>query len=259
MITLQEKKYVKQVFSKNREAYVQSSTHANGDDLSLMIKWLQPGMTMVALDIATGGGHVAKQLASHVKQVTATDITEEMLINTSRHLLQYKNISFETADAEALPYLDQTFDIVTCRIAAHHFPNPEKFVAEVSRVLKPNGQFLFIDNIAAEEKQLDVFINTLEKIRDYSHVRALKISEWKQLLERQHFTIGKQQSRKKKLSYNAWVKRTLDTKTARDKVSDFIFHASKEVSDYYEVKLQDNEIQSFAIDEWMVLCYKGNS
>ncbi|MBM7598659.1 ubiquinone/menaquinone biosynthesis C-methylase UbiE [Virgibacillus halotolerans] len=254
---MQEKEYVKQVFSKNKEAYVQSTTHANGDDLSLMVKWLQPDTTMNALDIATGGGHVAKRLANDVKEVTATDITEDMLTNTSRHLQQYKNISFEVADAEALPFQDRTFDIVTCRIAAHHFPHPDQFLSEVYRVLKPNGQFLFIDNVAADKKPLDQFINTLEKMRDYSHVRSLKISEWEQLLEKQHLTIEKQQSRKKVLPFESWVTRTLDTKAAHDKVSDFILRASKEILEYYDVKLQDDQIQSFAIDEWMVLCHKG--
>lgn len=254
-----EKEYVKQIFAKNKEAYIQSATHANGDDLPLMVKWVQPDTAMIVLDIATGGGHVAKQLSGYVKHVTATDITEEMLINTSRHLQQYKNISFEVADAEALPFPDCQFDVVTCRIAAHHFPHPDRFIAEVYRVLKPDGLFLLIDNVAAEQNKLEQFINTLEKLRDYSHVRCLKVSEWKQLLQKQHFMIAKQRSRKKVLPYQEWVARTLNTRATRDKVSKFILDADKEIQYHYDINLRDNQIQSIAIDEWMVLCHKENS
>lgn len=255
-IALREKEYVKQIFSKNKEAYVQSSTHAKGNDLTIMIDWLKPDASMIALDIATGGGHTAKKLAKHVKQVTATDITEDMLLNTKRHLQNHKNMIFEIADAENLPYQANTFDIITCRIAAHHFPHPELFIAEVHRVLKPNGQFLFIDNVASEKNVNDHFINTLEKMRDYSHVRALKISQWQQFLQKYSLIIIKQESRKKVLPYEEWLNRTLDTKETREKVSGFILDAPKEIQSYYQVRLHDYKIQSFVIDEWMVLCKK---
>lgn len=256
---MKEKEFVKQVFTKNKEAYVRSSTHAAGNDLPLMIEWLKPDSTMIALDLATGGGHVAKYLSENVMEVIATDITQEMLLNTKKCLQDYKNINFAIADAEKIPYQAHSFDIVTCRIAAHHFPNPALFIAEVHRVLKPNGQFLFIDNVTSEEPAYDKFINTLEKMRDYSHVRSLQIPEWKQLFKKYGLTVIKQQSRKKILPYKEWVNRTLDNTKEIDKVSRFILDAKKDLLNYHQVKTQDNEIQSFAIDEWMVLCKKNNS
>jgi ubiquinone/menaquinone biosynthesis C-methylase UbiE len=172
------KKDVKNVFSKNRKVYVSSSTHSNSSDLTLLTEWLHSNSDMIVLDIATGGGHTAKRLSPYVKRVVATDITKKMLENAADHLIGYSNIDYIIADAEHLPFLNNTFDIVTCRIAAHHFPNPDQFICEVKRVLKEKGKFLLIDNIAPNNEIFDSFINRLEKIRDYSHVRSLKIDEW---------------------------------------------------------------------------------
>ncbi|WP_099158031.1 class I SAM-dependent methyltransferase [Virgibacillus ndiopensis] len=253
---MKEKDHVKEVFSKNKEAYVSSSTHSSGVDLPLMIEWLNPETTMIALDIATGGGHVAKQLSGHVGNIIATDLTEEMLENTAQHLNSFNNISYKVADAENLPFDDNAFDIVTCRIAAHHFPNPEKFVSEVSRVLKSGGQFIFIDNIAPEDHALDKFNNTLEKMRDYSHVRSRTVSEWKNIFDEYGLKILKEETRKKTLPYREWVTRTLDNKNDRNKVEQFIMDASGDIKKYFQVKVEDGSIESFAIDEWMVLSWK---
>lgn len=99
------KQKVKEVFGKNADKYVTSSSHAKGDDLPLIVEWLQPKKTWTALDIATGGGHVTKTLAPHVATVFSTDLTEEMLENTAKHLRgSFDNIQYVVADAEALPF-----------------------------------------------------------------------------------------------------------------------------------------------------------
>ncbi|GAB3067759.1 class I SAM-dependent methyltransferase [Virgibacillus ainsalahensis] len=251
-----EKDNVRRVFSKSKEAYVTSSTHAKGSDLPLLIKWLEPKENMKVLDIATGGGHTAKYVSHYVKTVIATDLTKEMLENTARHLRACTNIEYVVADAEDLPFLNNTFDIVTCRIAAHHFPNPEAFISEVQRVLNKNGKFLFIDNIASEEPILDKFINRLEKMRDYSHVRSLKISEWKQILHRNNLSVTQMQLRKKTLPFEEWLARTLTKEEAKTEVRNFILDAAKEIQDYFQIKIEGRDIQTFTIDEWMILCQK---
>ncbi|SEQ60249.1 Methyltransferase domain-containing protein [Virgibacillus subterraneus] len=250
---MREKVDVKRVFSKNKEAYVTSSTHAFGKDLSLMINWLQPKSTMKVLDIATGGGHVAKNLANHVEEVVATDITEEMLENTALYLESHKNIYYAVADAEDLPFTGENFDIVTCRIAAHHFPNPERFIAEVNRVLKPEGQFLLIDNIAPEDCKFDQFINSLEKMRDHSHIRSRSLIEWKNLFVDHDLSIIKEQTHKKVLPFREWVQRTLDDDETIQHVGQFILESDNETKNYFQVDTEDDIIHSFAIDEWMAL------
>ncbi|RDW18494.1 class I SAM-dependent methyltransferase [Oceanobacillus arenosus] len=253
---MNEKQYVKQFFSKNKQAYVTSSTHANGSDLSVLVDWLQPNKDMIALDIATGGGHVARKLAPNVNRLFATDITKEMLEYTSTHLQLYSNINYIIADAESLPFLDNTFDIITCRIAAHHFPNPDRFIQEVQRVLKSNGRFLLIDNVGLEEPSIDIFINSLEKMRDYSHSRSLKITEWEKLFSSNHLIVLKQERRKKTLPYNEWVHRALDNKSKIEEVKQYILAANTKIKDYFQIKAEHEEIKEFTIDEWMVLCQK---
>lgn len=253
---MNEKENVKSAFARNSNAYVTSSTHSTGTDLPLLINWLEPSSTMIALDIATGGGHVAKHLSKHVARVIASDLTKEMLDNTANHLKSYENISYKVADAEKLPFEDNTFDIVTCRIAAHHFPKPEKFINEVHRVLKPDGKFIFIDNIAPDNIMLDKFVNTLEKMRDYSHFRSHSILEWKDLFYKNKFTIVKEKTRKKTLPYKEWIDRTLDNEKSKYEVTAHIKNAPPEVHKYFEITINQDDIQSFAIDEWMVMSKK---
>ncbi|MCP8616383.1 class I SAM-dependent methyltransferase [Salirhabdus salicampi] len=243
-------------FSKNANEYVTSETHAKGDDLPLMVKWLGLNKEQVILDIATGGGHVAKALAPHVKQVVATDLTQAMLQNTAIHLQDYENIFYVRADAEDLPFVQQQFDIVTCRIAPHHFPNPLQFVKEVARVLKKEGTFILIDNVVPEDEDLGTFMNTFEKLRDHSHNECLSVTGWEQLLSQVGFRIEKIQNRKKTFDFPVWLNRTTETEEERRAVIDFIRSSEKKYQDYFQVRYNDHQIKSLTIDEAMMLCTK---
>lgn len=251
---MKEKEQVKEIFGRYSEAYVTSAVHAKGADLSQMDEWIKPEADMNLLDIATGGGHVAKLLSSRFKHVFATDLTERMLANTERHLREHENIFFVVADAENLPFLDNSFDYVSCRIAAHHFPDPAAFIREVVRVLRPGGKFIFIDNVASENDKYDAFINSLEKERDYSHVRSLKTSEWTSLLEESGLDIIRQASRKKRLPYKEWVNRTLEDPEKINEITEQLQHAVKDIKNYFNIIIENDHVQSFELDEWMVLC-----
>lgn len=254
----QVKNKVIEQFGKNAEKYVTSNSHAKGKDLPQLVEWLQPDKTSVALDIATGGGHVAKALAPHVSQVFATDLTKDMLANTKKYLDQFsENISYVIADAENLPFLDDTFDIVTCRIAPHHFPNPKKFIHEVARVLKPSGTFLMIDNVAPNKANLAVFMNTLEKLRDDSHAKCLTVDEWRTLFSECGLTEIKSELRKKTYKFPSWVERTANSQSQIDSVYQYISNGSKEIQQYFNVKVVGENVDSLQIDEWMVHCKKS--
>lgn len=244
-------------FGKHAEKYVTSEIHAKGTDLNTLIEWLQPQKSEIVLDIATGGGHVAKALSPHIGQVFATDLTRDMLANTARHLKQVSdNVSYIIADAENLPFLDDTFDIVTCRIAAHHFPNPQDFIKEVARVLKPNGSFLLIDNVSPIEEHLAQFMNTLELLRDESHSRCLSVEEWQELFSKSNLKEVQSQLRKKTYTFPSWVERTANSQEQINRVNQYIFDANEEIQKYFNVSYENAEIQSMQIDEWMVMCKK---
>ncbi|TCZ80053.1 class I SAM-dependent methyltransferase [Paenibacillus albiflavus] len=251
------KQAVKDQFSKNANKYVTSESHAKSDDLPLLTTWLDPQSNWIVLDVATGGGHVTKQLAPYVDYVLATDLTHEMLHAARQFISQSAdNVNYVVADAESLPFLDQSFDAITCRIAAHHFPNPNRFILEAVRVLKPNGKLLLIDNIASENKSFDHFVNKLEHLRDRSHVRCYTLSEWSTWINAAGFEEMNSRIRKKTLLFPSWVERTTESDEQIDEVKQHLLQASPEIHNYIKLVKVADEIVSFAIDEWMVLLKK---
>ncbi len=245
-------------FSQNAEKYVTSPSHAQGSDLKLLVEWLRPQPDWVALDVATGGGHVAKALSPHVAHVFATDLTPQMLANTARHLTAAcRNIWYVVADAEGLPFLDGTFDLITCRIAAHHFPRPDRFVREAARVLKPGGLFLLIDNVAPADKELAAFMNTFERLRDESHARCLGESEWRALFAEAGLVEQKSRLRKKRYDFPAWASRTAASPEQVREVATYLLAADETARSYFAVTANEETVVSLEVDEWMCLCQKA--
>jgi ubiquinone/menaquinone biosynthesis C-methylase UbiE len=241
------KKDVQAQFGRNAESYVISQGHAKGDDLKKLLEIFRGDEEDHVLDVATGGGHVANALAPIVKQVTALDLTAEILraaekfINGNGHV----NVSFVQGDAEAMPFADQSFDMVTCRIAAHHFPRVHQFIHEVMRVLKKGGEFYLIDNVAPEEEEMDHFYNEVEKRRDYSHQRALKKSEWIKGLELQGFEIYEMYSFKKKFNYDPWCDRMKLDGERKESLTRFMLNTSAKIKNKFSIEQEDNRILSF--------------
>lgn len=178
-----QKAAVQNQFGLNAEKYARSGVFARGESLSELVRLTDPQPTWVALDVATGGGHCAFAIAPQVKRVIATDITQPMLDAAERVARErwLKNVEFELADAEALPYDDGQFDLVTCRIAAHHFGDPGKAVREMARVCKRGGQVAVIDGIAPADRASADELNAWEIERDPSHVGLLTINGWSSL------------------------------------------------------------------------------
>jgi SAM-dependent methyltransferase len=161
-------------------AYVRSATHARGADLARLRELAAPRSTERLLDVATGGGHTALAFAPAVRQVVASDLTREMLRAAREHIAAQgiANMYYCQAPAEALPFAAASFDLVLCRVAAHHFADIRAFVREAARVLRPGGRLLVSDHIGLEDADLDAFMDRFERWRDPSHVRAYSFAEW---------------------------------------------------------------------------------
>ncbi|MFP5110456.1 class I SAM-dependent methyltransferase [Neobacillus sp. C211] len=241
------KKDVQQQFGKSADSYVSSAIHKDGNDLQKLLEIATVTGEEELLDVATGGGHTANAFASCVKKVTALDLTPEMLVAAQKYILGngHQNVEFKVGDAEILPFPDGVFDIVTCRIAPHHFPDVNKFVEEVHRVLKPSGQFLLDDNVVPEEEDYDLFYNTIEKWRDYSHFRAWKKSEWLRMLEISGFEIFEWHRFEKTFHYEPWCNRMNLPEDEKDKLTQFILNASPKVKEKFKITIRDNQIISF--------------
>lgn len=175
------KSQAQQRFGQRAQGYVSSENHAKGGDLERLIELAQPQPGWLALDVATGGGHTALKFAPHVARLIASDLTPAML-GAARDFIRGKgatNVNFSAADAESLPFAGGTFDLVTCRIAPHHFPDVFRFVQECARVLKPVGLLLVQDQLVPDDDRAARYLDAFERLRDPSHNRIYAEYEWR--------------------------------------------------------------------------------
>jgi len=215
-----EKALVQQKFGAAAADYAASCVHARGPSLARVVDLVAPQSGWRMLDVATGAGHTGLAFAPHVAHVIASDITEEMLAEARKLAAEkgFTNVETARADAAALPFKDASFDLVTCRLAAHHFPEPGAFVAEVGRVLRPGGVLALVDNISPDGtidphtspvalRDAAAVYNAFERLRDPSHARCLGLGEWLALLERGGFAIVHQEHIDQDIAFRPWVQR----------------------------------------------------
>jgi SAM-dependent methyltransferase len=171
---------VKQQFGPHAQNYVASADHARGESLDRLLALLPFQADWRALDVGTGGGHTALALAPRVREVVASDISVEMLSAAEAFIRSrgVANVIFREAEAGALPFGGGEFDLVACRLAAHHFPDCGQFVRESARVLRPGGWLAVIDNITPPEAAAARHINAFEKLRDPSHGWEYSAPDW---------------------------------------------------------------------------------
>lgn len=213
------KTLVQKQFGANAANYSTSVVHAKGASLARLVELVKPEKDWIALDIATAAGHTAAAFAPHVAKVIASDLTPEMLAEARKLAKErgFSNMETAAADAEDLPFGDSMFDLVTCRIAPHHFPDVAAFVAESRRVLKPGGIFALVDNVTPDAETAPGFgqsdldeaakaYNAFEKLRDPSHGRALSTAEWLELIAAKGLAILHKEHAPKAMDFAAWCK-----------------------------------------------------
>ena len=176
---------VRQQFGAVADAYAVSTYHANGPDLAAMITAAELTGSEQVLDMGCGAGHSALAAAAKAAHVTALDVTPEMLdvaasLAADRGLT---NMTFKQGDVSALPFADASFDVITSRVSAHHYADPVTALSEAFRVLRPAGRFLLVDSVAPEDATQDTFYNCFELLRDSSHVRNWRATEWLRMLK----------------------------------------------------------------------------
>jgi ubiquinone/menaquinone biosynthesis C-methylase UbiE len=202
------KSLVQEQFGATARSYLTSKPHAQGKSLDRLVELTQPRPDWQVLDVATGAGHTAYAFAPHVARVWATDITEEMLnvVREQAGKRSLANLRVAYAKAEGLPFEDETFDLVTCRIAPHHFESIPRFLDEVRRVLKRSGTFALVDNVVPEGSVGD-YINAFERFRDPSHIRAWTLQEWRDALRRHGFAVAHEEQMGKTMEFSSWAGR----------------------------------------------------
>jgi SAM-dependent methyltransferase len=212
-------KDVRAQFGRTAAAYVSSATHASGEDLERLIALAAPHGRERALDLGCGVGHTLRRIAPLVHFAVGADATLEMMQAGRASVVTAANAAFAQTDASVLPFADATFDLVTCRLAAHHFHDAASAFREVARVLRPAGRFVLVDNYAPADPALDTFINELETLRDASHVRNHTVDGWRRLLEDAGLRAGIDSDvLTTKLTIDSWLERSQTPADRADEV-----------------------------------------
>jgi ubiquinone/menaquinone biosynthesis C-methylase UbiE len=239
---------VKEQFGANAAFYLTHAPHAQGKSLERLVALTAPRPDWHVLDIATGGGHVAYAFAPHVARVWATDITEEMLTQVRSEAARrgLGSIRAAYAKAEMLPFEDRSFDLVTCRIAPHHFDSIPDFLAETARVLKPDGVLAVVDNVVPAGTVGD-YVNAFERFRDPSHLRAWTAMEWRAAFDRAGFAVAHAEELHKRMVLAKWAERHDATMQAFLRA--MLMEATPGVAAFFDVQDADSDKLSFRLSE----------
>jgi ubiquinone/menaquinone biosynthesis C-methylase UbiE len=204
-------------FGARADAYLKSSVHAQGADLDRLRSLTERIRPARALDLGCGAGHASFAMArGGAGRITAFDPSAEMLAVVAREAAGRGHGTLETqvGSAEMLPFANGTFEIVATRYSAHHWTHVARALTECARVLKPGGRLVVIDVIAPEEQVLDTPLQVIEFLRDRSHVRNYRVSEWSGMLREAGFAPPSVDSWKLPLEFPSWVAR-IGTSAAR--------------------------------------------
>ena len=209
-------------FNRQSDRYGKSHILADTQDVELGLRGVLVPSGGTALDVATGGGHTALWLARHGWKVTAGDIAPRMLENAEK-LCMEAGFSIETRlfPAEEMPFDDGSFDLLTVRVAPHHFSSPQRFVQETARVLKPGGHFLLIDGtVPDDDPETEEWLHCVEKWRDPSHGRLLSRKAWEDLANESGLKVVRSELQPRKQPDLSWYFETRRAGGNPDAVSD---------------------------------------
>lgn len=206
---MDSKSSVQQQFGPVATRYATSAVHAGGPDLAAMLQAVSVRGDERVLDAGCGAGHTALAFAPHVAEVIAVDLTMAMLAQVRRLAKErgLANVVAERGDVEKLQFPDASFDLVTTRYSAHHWPHPEAAMQEFARVLKPGGTLLLDDVVAPPAPLPDTFLNAIELLRDPSHVRDHSVAQWQAMMEAAGFSAECIGQWPLFLEFESWVAR----------------------------------------------------
>jgi ubiquinone/menaquinone biosynthesis C-methylase UbiE len=240
-------------WEKAAEAYA-TGEHKSGRELLLVVDFAAPRGTERALDIGTGAGHTALALAPRVSSVVLTDPVPTMLATARRLFTEagIRNAEFVEAVAERLPFPDASFDIVTTRLAAHHFDDVALAFREVARVLRPGGIFIFIDTLAPEDSVSAAYQDEVEALRDPTHRRIYSQREWIAFCDQAGLRVGKIEVVRKAHEFEPWLERGGEDAATKERVRARFLDAPASAVHDLEIVVADGRVKSFT-DRKLVL------
>lgn len=242
-------------YATRAQAYLTSAVHAQGEDLKRMASLIGSRPDAIALDMGCGGGHVAFQMAGLVNKVVAYDLTDAMLTTVAAEAQRrgLPNIVTKQGAAETLPCPDASFDVVATRYSAHHWHSFTEGLAQMHRALKPHGLALFMDVVTPGVPLLDTWLQSMELLRDASHVRNASLAEWTSTLTSLGFAVGEVEKYRLRLEFNSWTERMNTPATHVAAIRSLQQRAAAAVTNYFEIE-QDG---SFTVDTVLIAAHKA--
>lgn len=229
---------VNQQFSSQAKAYLTSSVHATGRDLERLSARLADFPHATVLDMGCGAGHASFIAAARVRSVVAYDLSSQMLdvVASAAQTRGITNLSTSQGYAEILPFEEATFDVVISRYSAHHWHDVGKALREVKRVLKPGGVVIFMDILSPGHPVLDIWLQTIEALRDTSHVRDYASGEWLRMFNEAGLAIRYINCDKLAIDFTSWIARMRTPVVLADAIRAYQKSAADEVRHYYELQ-----------------------
>lgn len=229
---------VAQQFGQVADNYRTSSVHAAGEDLIQLVTHAVPTGHDRVLDAGSGAGHTSVAIAPRVASVMCVDLSESMLAQ-GRRLAEERglqNIEFRLADVENLPFASHSFDIIVSRYSAHHWPNPQRALAEFRRLLLPQGRLVIGDIVSFDDFTADTHLQAIELLRDRSHVRDHTVSAWLTMLETGGFAAQVPFTWPLRLDFTSWVERIATPADDIGMIRRLLDHAPEEVRSLLQVE-----------------------
>lgn len=225
-------------FSSQASAYLTSAVHAAGRDLERLSARLAAFPQARLLDMGCGAGHASFVAAAQVKEVVAYDLSEQMLavVRDAAHTRGLSNLTTQQGYAEVLPFDDSSFDVVISRYSAHHWHDVGRALREVKRVLKPGGTVIFMDVMSPGHPVLDIWLQTVEALRDTSHVRNYSSGEWLSMLNEAGLVSQNLLCDRLHLEFSSWVARMRTPAVLAEAIRAYQQSASDEVQRYFELQ-----------------------
>jgi ubiquinone/menaquinone biosynthesis C-methylase UbiE len=244
---MQQQLLTAHLFGSNAAQYLTSPVHSAGADLDKLIDVAAASQATRVLDLGCGAGHASYALArAGVKEVVAYDLAPAMLAVVAAEAQSRGHTQIRTSEgpAESLPFPDTDFDLVVTRYSAHHWLDMRRGIHEAARVLKRGGTLIVIDVMSPEIPLLDTVLQTVEILRDRSHVRNYRESEWRGVLTGQGFSEPACHRWKLPMEFDGWVAR-IGTSAPRIEALQTVFdELPAEAREYFSVGAN----RSFAID-----------
>ena len=245
---------VERQFSQVAEHYRTSAVHAAGEDLARLVEAAALSGQETVLDAGSGAGHTALAVAPYAARVTSVDLSASMLAQGRRLALErgLGNVHFEVGDVEALTFADGSFDVVTSRYSAHHWPHPQVALREIHRVLRPGGRFVLSDIVSYDDFTADTHLQAIELLRDPSHVRDHTAAQWLALLAERGFSAQVIFTWGVRLQFDNWVERMATPAPAVAMLRTLLANAPAEV----RARLQVEEDDSFTLQGALITAVK---